>query len=78
MARDLPGYVAVVQAASQERLSRLLPLQPASLEGSAAPEVAAGVQAQREGMSQCSIAADAPVVLYVAKMIAVPAGALPR
>ena len=37
-----------------------------------------GLQRVQAAMAACSTSADAPLVAYVSKMIAVPASALPR
>ena len=37
-----------------------------------------GLDACQEGLGSCNISPEAPVVVYVSKMVAVPAVALPR
>lgn len=37
-----------------------------------------GLEACQEGLGSCNISPEAPVVVYVSKMVAVPAVALPR
>ncbi len=46
--------------------------------GVAGEQVQRGIQAQRAAMMACDVGDDAPVVVFVSKMIAVPAAALPR
>ena len=71
----------VSQAAAPERLPRLLPPRQAHLRGSGAepPEgLAAELERTDAALAACSTAPDAPVVVYISKMVAVPTIALPR
>lgn len=69
-------------AAAPERYARLLPPRPEQLKAAAAAEggaeLAASLDAVEGAVRRCDTAADAPLVLYVSKMVAVPAAALPR
>lgn len=69
-------------AAAPERYARLLPARPEPLKAAVAAEggaeLAASLDAVEGVVRRCETAADAPLVLYVSKMVAVPAAALPR
>lgn len=77
MFSHLPPFSA--QAAAPERLPRLLPPREAHLKGA---QLGAGVQAELDrteaALAACDSSPDAPLVVYVSKMVAVPAAALPR
>ncbi|PRW32859.1 ribosomal S5 Elongation factor G III V family [Chlorella sorokiniana] len=77
-AEHLPSPIA----AAPERYARLLPPRPEQLKAAAAEEggaeLAASLDAVEGAVRQCDTATDAPLVLYVSKMVAVPAAALPR
>ncbi|KAK9824164.1 hypothetical protein WJX72_008216 [[Myrmecia] bisecta] len=65
--------------AAPERLPRLLPPQEAHLKGLELPEdVQKGLDTVHHAMQICARTLDAPLVVYVSKMVAVPALALPR
>lgn len=67
------------KAAAPERLPRLLPPRGAGLQGrEAAPELEAALEAAEGALRACSTDPQAPCVVYVSKMVAVPANALPR
>ncbi len=68
------------QAAAPERLPRLLPPRQAHLRGGGDPPegLAANLQRTDDALAACSTAPDAPVVVYISKMVAVPTIALPR
>ena len=75
---DQPGIHAV-QTAAPERLPRLLPPQSAALRGAPLPpDVAVRLAAVEAGVGSCDSGPGAPLVVYVSKMVAVPACALPR
>lgn len=66
-------------AAAPERYARLLPPRGEALKGAElGAELAASLDATEEAVRRCAAAPDAPLVLYVSKMVAVPASALPR
>lgn len=66
-------------AAAPERLPRLLPPRREALKGlEPSPELAAALDASEAALGACDGSPDAPTVLYVSKMVAVPASALPR
>lgn len=55
-----------------------LPCPPQVDGGQLGAELAAGLDASEGAVRRCEAGADAPLVLYVSKMVAVPAAALPR
>lgn len=67
-------------AAAPERLARLLPAQPdlSELPPADAGRVRAMVRRVNASVGCCGSGDDAPVVVYVSKMISVPATTLPR
>ena len=66
-------------AAAPERVSRLLPPRAEHLKLSElSPELQGSLDATEASVWGCSTAEDAPLVVYVSKMVAVPASALPR
>lgn len=66
-------------AAAPERFSRLLPPREQHVKALTMPaELAAGLDAVEAAVRGCDPSPDAPLVLYVSKMVAVPASALPR
>lgn len=66
-------------AAAPERFSRLLPPREQHVKAVDMPaELAAGLDAAEAAVRGCDPSPDAPLVLYVSKMVAVPANALPR
>lgn len=69
-------------SAAPERYARLLPPRPEQLKAAAAEEggavLASSLDAVEGAVRRCDTEADAPLVLYVSKMVAVPAAALPR
>lgn len=70
-------------AAAPERFARLLPPRERAVKGAAlsrerAAELAASLDAVEAAVRGCDPSPDAPMVLYVSKMVAVPANALPR
>jgi ribosome assembly protein 1 len=71
--------VSVCQAAAPERLPHLLPPRQAYLRGANLPHgFAADLDRAEAALAACDASVDAPVVVYISKMVAVPAMALPR
>lgn len=67
------------QEAAPVRLPRLLPPRAAALKGRApSPQLEAALDASEAALAACSADPSAPAVVYVSKMVAVPASALPR
>lgn len=67
------------RAAAPDRLPRLLPPQGLALGGHAAdPALQQALAKAEAALRACSTDPEAPCVVYVSKMVAVPAGALPR
>lgn len=65
--------------AAPERLPRLLPPRREALKGlPESPALRASLDAGEAALRACSADSEAPVVLYVSKMVAIPASALPR
>lgn len=55
-----------------------LPLPPAQVQSGLSAELRDSLDACEAGVRACSTSPEAPLVLYVSKMVAVPANALPR
>ncbi len=69
----------VVQSAAPERVPRLLPPRSEALRGAPLPpDVQARLHAMEAAVGTCDTSPGAPLVVYVSKMVAVPASALPR
>ena len=69
------------QAAAPDRLPRLLPqrqVHPLRSGADLPAGLTAGLQRTDDALAACSTAPDAPVVVYISKMVAVPTIALPR
>ncbi|KAK9830922.1 hypothetical protein WJX81_005694 [Elliptochloris bilobata] len=65
--------------AAPQRLPRLLPLSEAHAPDAQLPaDIQEGVDAARAAVLSCAATPPAPAVVYVAKMLAVPASSLPR
>ncbi|KAL4448964.1 hypothetical protein ABPG77_007681 [Micractinium sp. CCAP 211/92] len=66
--------------AAPERFSRLLPPRQEQLkiQSGLSAELQGSLDACEAGVKACNTSPDAPLVLYVSKMVAVPANALPR
>ena len=70
---------ACAQTAAPERVPRLLPPRSEALRGLPLPAPAQRQLAAMEAaVGCCDLSPDAPLVVYVSKMVAVPASALPR
>jgi hypothetical protein len=70
---------ACAQTAAPERVPRLLPPRSEALRGVPLPAPAQRQLAAMEAaVGRCDLSPDAPLVVYVSKMVAVPASALPR
>lgn len=66
-------------AAAPERFSRLLPPRAEHLKGAEiSAELQGSLDATEAAVRGCTTAGEAPLVVYVSKMVAVPASALPR
>ncbi len=66
-------------AAAPERVARLLPSRKDALKGfEETPELAEALNTIENAVSSCDASENAPTVLYISKMVAVPASALPR
>ncbi len=83
--RSLPLFLLnllnlfVVQSAAPERVPRLLPPRSEALRGAPLPpDVQARLHAMEAAVGTCDTSPGAPLVVYVSKMVAVPASALPR
>lgn len=64
---------------ARDRVPRLLPPRKDALRGfEESPELAAALDAMELAVSTCDSSESAPTVIYVSKMVAVPASALPR
>ena len=67
------------QAAAPERLPHLLPPRQTHLRGANLPDgLVADLDRVEAALAACDTSVDAPVVVYISKMVAVPAIALPR
>ncbi|KAL3134116.1 hypothetical protein ABBQ32_008537 [Trebouxia sp. C0010 RCD-2024] len=65
--------------AAPGRLARLLPPQQLHLKGAQlSKDLQEALDAAEKGVERCNTSPEAPVVVYVSKMVAVPAAALPR
>ncbi|DBB16984.1 TPA: hypothetical protein ACH3X3_014090 [Trebouxia sp. C0006] len=66
-------------SAAPGRLARLLPPQQLHLKGLQLPkDLQQALESAEHGVESCSTSPEAPCVVYVSKMVAVPAAALPR
>lgn len=72
--QHLPSPVS----AAPERLSRLLPPRTAALKGMKSTDVEKDLDVIEAAVGSCDVSRKAPMVVYVSKMVAVPAIALPR
>lgn len=73
------GHLPSPLAAASERMARLLPPRVTQLKtADVAAELAASLDATDAAVRECDSSPDSPLVLYVSKMVAVPASALPR
>ncbi|KAK9794308.1 hypothetical protein WJX73_002877 [Symbiochloris irregularis] len=77
VAQHLPDPAAAIP----DRMERLMPSRAAQLQHSGAglsPQALQDLERIESGMQACTSAADAPTVVCISKMVAVPQGALPQ
>lgn len=66
-------------ASARDRLQRLLPSRSVALKGlPQSPELSQSLDKIENALSECNTTADAPTVVYISKMVAVPVAAIPR